>query len=140
MKKIKEFTPLDGENVLTLIEGNAWNDNPNPIVQLIVFFVKIFYFVFGIRLRTYLIVTDLRIVQVKKKRVLWLIPTAVVIITLNKSSIQSQGWGMASSWLIFRKFYLVLANASGHTKITYKGGKEKLIEDCRILDNVIAQK
>ena len=140
MKKLKEFTPLEGENVLTLIEGNAWNDNPNPIVQLIMFYVKIVYFILGIRFRTYIIVTDRRIVQVDKKRILWLIPVAVRVITLNKSSIQSAGWAMASSWLIFRKYYFVLANTRNYVKIIYEGGKAKLIEDCRILDSVIAQK
>jgi hypothetical protein len=140
MKKIKEFTPFEGENVLTLIEGNAWNDNPNPFVQIIMFLVKIVSFILGIRSRAYIIVTDRRIVQVDKNRVLWLIPVAVSVLTLNKSSIQSFGWEMASSWLIFRKYFFVLENQAGRVKITYSGGKEKLIEDCRILDSVVSQK
>ena len=141
MGQIKEFTPLSGESVLTQIEGNAWNDSPNPIARLISAIVKFFWAILGVKLRTYIIVTDMRIVQVDKKTILWgILPGALNVLTLNKSTIQSVGYAMASSWFIFRKYYFLLANMSGILRLTYNGDSKSLIEACRILDNVVAQK
>ena len=141
MTNIKEFTPLNGETVLTQIEGNAWNDNPNPITQLFAGVLKLFWTILGIKLCTYIIVTNLRVVQVDKKTILWgILPGAVTVLTLNKSTIQSVGYAMASSWFIFRKYYFVLANMSGVLRLTYKGDKNRLIEACSIIDNVVTQK
>ena len=141
MTNIKEFSPLSGESVLTQIEGNAWSDSPNPIARLITGVVRLIWAILGVKLRTYIIVTDMRIVQVDKKTILWgLLPGAVNVLTLNKSTIQSVGYAMASSWFIFRKYYFLLANMSGILRLTYKGDSKELIEACRILDSVVAQK
>lgn len=141
MTKVKEFNPLPGENVLTQIEGNAWNDNPNPITRLITSFLKFIWSILGVKLRTYIIVTDMRIVQVDKKTILWgILPGSLEVVTLNKSSIQSVGYAMASSWFIFRKHYFLLANTSGLLRLTYEGKKENLIEACAIMDRIVAQK
>lgn len=137
----KEFSPLDGESVLTQIEGNAWNSSPNPLTSLINSIVKFFAAIFGVKRCTYIIVTNLRIVQVEKKTILWgILPGAVDVLTLNKATIQSAGYSMRSSWFIFRKWYFLLANMSGFLLLTYKGDKDKLIESCTILDKVVAQK
>jgi len=141
MTNIKEFTPLKGESVLTQIEGNAWNDSPNPIARLFGVFAKFISAIFGVKLRTYIIVTNLRVVQVDKKTILWgILPGAVSVITLNKATIQSVGYSMASSWFIFRKYYFVLANMSGLLRLTYNGDKDRLIEACNIIDQVVTQK
>ena len=103
--------------------------------------VKFMNAIFGVKRRTYIIVTNLRIVQVEKKTILWgILPGAVDVLTLNKATIQAVGYAMASSWFIFRKWYFVLANMSGTLKITYDGNKDKLIESCTILDNIVAQR
>jgi len=141
MKYPKEFSPLEGESVLTQIEGNAWNSSPNPLASLMASIVKFMNAIFGVKRRTYIIVTNLRIVQVEKKTILWgILPGAVDVLTLNKATIQAVGYAMASSWFIFRKWYFVLANMSGTLKITYDGNKDKLIESCTILDNIVAQR
>ena len=141
MKQIKEFSPLDGESVLTQIEGNAWNDSPNPIMRLITSVFRLIWAILGVKLRTYIIVTNLRIVQVEKKTILWgLLPGSVDVLTLNKSTIQSVGYAMASSWFIFRKYYFVLANMSGVLRLTHNGDSKALIEACRVLDSVVAQR
>lgn len=138
MATLKEFTLLEGENVLAQIEGNAYNDSPNPIAKLIGFFVKIFWLIFGVKLRTYIIVTNLRIVQVDKKTLLWgILPGDTIVLTLNKASIQSVGYAMATSWFIFRNFYFLLANMSGLVRITYKGSEANLMKACREIDQIV---
>ena len=141
MKNIKEFSPLSGENILTQIEGNAWSNSPNPIVQLINTVRRLIWAILGVKKCTYIIATDMRIVQVDKKTLLWgLLPGSVDVMTLNKSTIQSVGYSMASSWFIFRKYYFVLANRSGQLRLTYKGKNKDLIEACSIVDSIVAQK
>lgn len=139
MKFYKEFQPFDGENILTVIEGNAWNDNPNPFFRIIIFTLKVLAFFLGIKKNTVLIVTDKRISQIEKSTIFWIIPLAVGVYTLNKSSIQFLGWEMATSYLFFRKYYFVIANQSVRVKITVKGGGNKLMEDCKILDRIVTK-
>jgi hypothetical protein len=141
MTNIKEFSPLDGESILTQIEGNSWNSSPNPIVSLIASLIKLIMTILGVKRRTYIIVTNLRIVKVAKQFLFWgLLTGNVDVLTLNKTTIQSVGYSMRSSWVIFRKWYFVLANMSGEILITYKGDKNKLLESCTILDKIVAQK
>lgn len=138
MATLKEFTLLEGENVLSQIEGDAYNDSPNPIAKLFGLIVKIFWLIFGVKLRTYIIVTNLRIVQVDKKTLLWgILPGDTSVLTLNKSSIQSVGYAMATSWFIFRNFYFLLANMSGLVRVTYKGSESNLIKACQEIDKLV---
>jgi len=103
--------------------------------------MKIFWLIFGVKLRTYIIATNLRLVQVNKKTLLWgILPGAVLVLTLNKSTIQSVGYGMTSSWFIFRKYYFALANMSESLHITYQGNSEDLIKACKLIDSVVTQK
>ena len=140
MANLKEFTLLEGEVIVSQIEGNAYNDSPNPIVQLIAGFFQIFWLILGIKLRTYIIATNLRIVQIDKKSLLWgMLQGDTSVITLNKASIQSVGYAMATSWFVFRKYYFLLANMSGLIRITYKGDKEQLIETCRQMDKIVCE-
>ncbi|NDV65458.1 hypothetical protein [Bacteroides sp. 224] len=140
MARLKEFTLMEGETILAEIEGDAYNDSPNPIVQLITAFLKVFWLILGIKLRTYIIATNLRIVQVDKKTIFWgMLPGDTCVITLNKASIQSVGYAMATSFFIFRKFYFLMANMSGLIRITYKGNEKQLIEACNQIDKIVCE-
>jgi hypothetical protein len=139
MTNFKEFNKLNHENVLTYIEGNAWNDNPNPFARIATFFIKLISILFGIKKRSYLVVTDKRVVQIDKNKVFWFITVSVGVFSHNKSTIQTVGWEMASAYLFFKKYYLIIVNHNQRLKITYKGGKLKLEEDCKILDSILTQ-
>ncbi len=141
MANLKEFTLLEGETIVAQIEGNAWNTNPNPIAQLIAGIAKIFWAILGIKLKTHIVATNLRIVRIDKKTILWgMLPGAATVLTLNKSTIQSVGYAMRSSWFIFRKHYFLLANMSAELQLTYSGSKKDLVEACRLIDGIVTQK
>lgn len=140
MKTLKEFKELEGENVLEQIEGDAYNDSPNPFVRLINGIFRIFLLILGVKLRTYIIITNLRIVQVTKKTVLWgILPGDTEVVTLNKKSIQSVGYSMATSFFIFKKFYFLLTNASGVVRITYNGKLADLENACAKIDKLVSE-
>lgn len=140
MKNLKEFTPLEGEHVLEQIEGDAYNDSPNPIVRIIIAIARLIWLILGVKWKTYIIITNLRIVEIDKKTILWgILPGATTVLTLNKQSVQSVGYAMASSWFIFRKFYFLLANTSGVIRITYQGDAESLRRACSQIDQLVIQ-
>jgi hypothetical protein len=137
MIKIKEFTPLPGENVLTQINGTM-SGNPNPFIQLLMFFVKIIRVIFGVIIRISVIVTDKRIVTIEKQTVLWGIwGKSVQVSTWSKTNILSVGHSTERTWIFFRKHLFTLVNASEIFRIIYKGSKANLLESCRILEDEI---
>lgn len=138
MATIKEFILLEGETILTQIEGDAFNDSPNPIAKLIGAVMRIIYMILGVKLRTYIIATDKRIVQIEKKTILWgLLPGDTSVFTLNKRNIQSVGYMTAVSWFVFKAHYFVIANMGGLLKITYKGSANELANSCSIFDKIV---
>lgn len=140
MKTLKEFVALPGENVLEMIEGNAYNDSPNPITRLLMFIVKICQMILGIKLFTYIIITNLRVVKVNKKTILWgILPGSVEVMTINKRTVRSVGYAMDSSWFIFRKYYFQLDNGAEMLRVTYNGSLEQLTDICTTVDKVVTE-
>lgn len=126
-KQLKELVLFEGEKVLYQIEGNAYSDSSNPIAQGIAALFKIFWLIFGIKLKTYLIATDKRIIQVDKKTILWGMMTGnVAVTTLNKKTILSVGYQHVVAWFFFKTSYFVLANMTSIIHITYKGNRDEL--------------
>lgn len=141
MATIKEFIPLEDEVILTQIEGDAFNDSPNPIAKLIGAVMRILYMIIGIKLRTYIIATNKRIVQIEKKTIFWgMLAGDTAVYTLNKNNIQFVGYMTAVSWFIFKAHYFVISNMGGLLKITYKGSGEDLSKSCAIFDKIICEK
>lgn len=140
MNTLKEFVALPGENVLEMIEGNAYNDSPNPFTRLFMFFVKIFMMIFGVTLRTYLVITNMRIVKVEKKTILWgILPGSTDVMTINKRTVRAVGYAMDSSWFIFRKYYFQLDNGSETLRVTYKGSLDQLANICATIDKIVTE-
>lgn len=141
MAIIKEFKLMENETIIAQIEGDAFNDSSNPIAKIIAFIVKIIYLIFGVRIRTYIIATNLRVVQIDKKKILWgLLPGDISVVTLNKNSIQSVGYMTSVSWFIFKAHYFVITNYSGLLKVTFKGSPDELINACEKIDNIVCGK
>ncbi len=126
-KQLKELVLFEGEKVLYQVEGNAWSSSSNPFEQLIAGFFKIFWVIFGVKLMTYIIATDKRIIQVDKKTILWGMMTGnVSVITLNKKNVQSVGYQHVVAWFFWKTSYFVLASMTSVVHITYKGNRDEL--------------
>ncbi len=126
-KQLKELVLFEGEKVLYQVEGNAYTDSSNPFDKLIMFFVKIIWLIMGIKLKTYMVATDRRIIQVDKRTILWgMITGNVSVITLNKRTVQSVGYAHVVRWFVIRTSYFILANMTSVIHITYKGNRDEL--------------
>lgn len=122
MSKLKELVLLENEENLYQIEGNAYTDSPNPLIKLIASILRLFWIILGIKLKTYIVVTNKRIIRVDKKTIFWgMIPKDTIVSTLNKKTIQSVGYSKAVRWLFFKTVYFRLENMTENILITYKG-------------------
>ena len=122
MSKLKEVVLFENEESLYEIQGNAYTDSPNPLVKLIVSILRIIWIILGVKLKTYIVVTNKRVIRVDKKNILWgMIPKDTVVSTLNKKTIQSVGYAKAVRWLFFKTIYFRLENMTEMVNITYKG-------------------
>ncbi len=125
-EKLKEVVLLEGENILFQIEGNAYTESPNPLVKLLASFTRLIGKLLGHSLRTYIVVTDKRVIRVDKEKSFWVIPKNTVVLTLTKSSIKEVGYAQAVRWLFVKTLYFQLQTLTENTKIAYTGSLEEV--------------
>ncbi len=126
-KQLKELVLFEGEEVLYQIEGNAYTSSNNPLERLMASISMFIMQIFGVKLKTHLVATNKRVIQVDKKTILWGMMTGnVVVTTLNKKTIQSVGYQHIVRWFFFKTSYFALANMSSLVLITYKGKRDEL--------------
>ena len=140
MSKLKEVVLLENEETLYQIQGNAYTDSANPLIKLITSIFRIIYIILGVRLKTYIVVTNRRIIRVDKKTVLWgIIPSDTVVSTLNKRTIQSVGYAKAVRWLFFKTIYFKLENMTENITITYKGSMDEVANIVQKISEIVSE-
>jgi len=125
-ENVKEVILKDGEKTLFQIEGNAYTESPNPIVKLLAAIVRVIGKLFGWSMKTYIVVTNKRIIRVDKEKILWVIPKNIIVLTLPKNSIREIGYAQTVRFLIFKTLYFRLQTHSENTSISYNGTVEEL--------------
>ena len=136
---LKEIVLFDSETISCQVEGNAYTSSPDPLQKLIASIFRLFYIVLGIKLRTYIVITNLRIIRVDKRTILWgIIPSDTSVITLNKRSIQSVGYQKAVRWFFIKTIYFSMANMTETTKITYKGSLDEISEIVKKVSELVS--
>ncbi|MFL3008585.1 MAG: hypothetical protein ACJZ14_04305 [Candidatus Neomarinimicrobiota bacterium] len=126
MAKLKELILLDGEEVTFQLEGNAYTESPNPIIKFFGAIIRIFGKIFGWSLKTYIVITNKRIVRIDKEKILWIIPRNLVVLTLPKSSIREVGYAQTIRLIFFKTLYLRLETYTEKTMIAYKGSLKEI--------------
>ncbi|MBE9467905.1 MAG: hypothetical protein IMY72_06220 [Bacteroidetes bacterium] len=140
MSKLKEVILLENEETLYQIEGNAYTDSPNPLVKLMTSLFRLFWIILGIKLKTYIVVTNRRIIRVDKKTILWgIIPSDTTVSTLNKRTIQSVGYAKAVRWLFFKTIYFKLENMTENISITYKGSMDEVSNIVQKISEIVSE-
>ena len=140
MKKLKEIVLIDNEEKLYQIEGNAYTDSANPLTKLIIAIFRIIWLILGIKLKTYLVVTNRRIIKVDKKTILWgIIPSDTIVSTLNKRTIQSVGYAKAVRWLFFKTINFRLENMTENFSITYKGSLDEVSDMVHKISELVSE-
>lgn len=118
---LNEVILLQGEEVQFQIEGNAYTDTANPLAK---FIVSIFRFIgkfLGSSFRTYLVITNKRIIRVDKEIAFWVIPRNTSVKTIAKSAIREVGYAQAVRWFVFKTLYFQMQTVTENTSIAYEG-------------------
>lgn len=140
MSKLKELVLLENEEVLYQVEGNAYTDSPNPLIKLITSLFRIIWMILGIKLITYIVVTNRRLIRIDKKTILWgMIPSDINVSTLNKKTIQSVGYSKAVRWLFFKTIYFELRNMTEIVRITYKGSLDDVADIVLKISEILSE-
>jgi hypothetical protein len=139
-KEIKEIMLFEGEEIKCQLEGNAYTDSPNPLTKLITSIFRLFWIILGIKLITFIVITNKRIIQVDKRTILWgIIPSDTSVLTLNKRTIQSVGYAKAVRWFFFKTIYFSMSNMVSTTKITYKGSLDEVAEIVKSVSELVSK-
>ena len=140
MSKVKELVLLENEEVLYQVEGNAYTDSPNPLTKLITSLFRVVWIILGIKLITYIVVTNRRLIKIDKKTILWgLIPSDIDVTTLNKKTVQSVGYSKAVRWLFFKTIYFKLENMTEIVRITYKGSLDDVANIVLKISEIVSE-
>lgn len=139
-KTPKELILMTDETIVSQITGNAYTDSPNPLIKLLSAIFRIFWIILGIKLTTYIIATNKRIVQIDKKTILWgIIPSDTLVRTLNKNTIQSVGYSYVVRWFFFRTSYFDIQNMTESIHVTYDGPRDELSKIVAELSELVAK-
>jgi hypothetical protein len=129
MKILDDFMPLeDGEEVVTYLEGNAYNADPNIFVRLISFIDRIFAIILGYPRKMHIIVTTRRVIAISIQKKLWFMVGKAAATSIMPRSIQSTGYVFMRSFIFFKSHYLEFASGGGANLIKSKMGKDKVYE------------
>ena len=126
MPKLKELILLDGEEILFELEGNAYTMSTNPIIKLIVSILRYIGKILGWSLRTYLVITNKRVVRIDKEILFWFVPRNTIVLTLPKTSIREVGYVQAVRLLFFKTLYFRMETYTEKTMIAYKGSLKEI--------------
>lgn len=124
----KELQLLEGETILHEIEGNARTESPNPIVRLLNAIGGFILAIFGYRKRTFLVITNQRVIRVNLEKILFFITKNTSFTTLAKHSIYEIGYAVVRRWLFFKTLYLRLQTVTENSMIVYKGNLKELTD------------
>ena len=113
---------MDGEQILHKIEGDAYNEYPNPLMKLAGKIDKVVSKIFGKSKRVYFVQTTHRVLLVEKGMIFWKFPRDIVSTALSKDAIDTVGYTQARRWLLFKSLYFNLSLRSGQNyEIHYEG-------------------
>lgn len=126
MTNLKEIILLNDESILFQLEGNAYTESANPLVKAIYRIFRSIGKIFGWSLRTYIVITNKRILRVDKEKIFWSIPRNTIVLTLPKSAIREVGYEQAVRLLFFKTLYFRFETFTEKTRIAYSGSLEEI--------------
>ncbi|MBT3234567.1 MAG: hypothetical protein HN353_01310 [Bdellovibrionales bacterium] len=129
MSKLKEVILMDGEQITFNIEGDAYNDSPNPVAKLVGVIIRVLGQLIGMSQRVYIVKTTNRLLLVSKNVIFWKIPKDTEVRTLSYTAVDSVGYAQAKRWLVFSSLYFQLSLRSGENfRVKYQGTLPELSE------------
>ena len=129
MLEYKKFISIfEDEEIIKEVEGNAYNQDANPLARLIGSLIRIISIILGFRMKTHIVITNKRIIRIDFKKVLWFINKGVKVTSMTPRSIGSVGYSNERVYLIFKSRFFILNTTTEQVYIKFKGN-DKLLQD-----------
>lgn len=82
----------DDEKLVMELEAELWATSSNPIARAFGFVLRIIYFIFGFKLKGYLVITDKRVIEVRAAKACWIFNRSKDIKYVLPSSVKEVGY------------------------------------------------
>jgi hypothetical protein len=119
------FTLADDEKLVMEIEAELWATSSNPFAQLLGGIWKFIAMILGTRLKSFLIITDKRVIEVKSQILCYCINTGRQVKFVLPSSVKEIGYDKAATCGLFCPAYHLYYQAhTQNTRILLKGADD----------------
>lgn len=117
----------EGENLVMELEAELWATSSNPIARAFGWLLKLFYFLFGIRMHGYVVITDRRVVEVRDRKACWVFNTSKEVKYVLPSSVKEAGYIKEGTFLgcFCQAYHFYYESWTQKTSIMLKGVDEK---------------
>lgn len=138
MKDLSKYINLvEGETIVQEIEGDAYNEDSHPLARLIGSIIRVISIILGFRMKTHIVVTDKRVIQIDFEKTLWVINKGVSVISMTPRSIANVGYSNIRKWFIFKTRYFIVGTSGGNILIKFKGNDKMLFDAVTNVNNVL---
>ena len=117
----------ENENLVMELEAELWAISSNPIARAFGWLLKLYFFLFGIRVHGYVVITDRRVVEVRDRKALWVFNVSKEIKYLLPNSIKEVGYTKSGTFCgcFCQAYHLYYEGWTQKTTILLKGVDEK---------------
>lgn len=117
----------ENEKLIMELEAELWAESSNPIARAIGFIIKIIYFILGIRLHGYLVITDKRVIEVRDAKACWIFNTSKEVKYVLPASVKEAGYLKRATFCgcFCHSYYFYYEAWTQRTAIQLKGVDEQ---------------
>lgn len=117
----------ENENLVMELEAELWAASSNPIARAFGWLKKLYYFLFGIRVHGYVVITDRRVVEVRDRKACWVFNVSKEIKYILPNSVKEIGYTKAGTicGCFCQAYHLYYEGHTEKTAIMLKGVDEK---------------
>ena len=116
---------MEGEKLVMEIEAELWARSPNPIMRLIGAIKKIISMILGFRIKGFLIITDRRVIEVRRQIRWYCITTGKIVKYVLPSSVKEIGYTKAATCgCLCPRYVLYYLSLTDGVDIRLKSGRE----------------
>ena len=102
-KNVDKFLK-EGEQVVANLKGNSYTNSSNPIVRLVMAFVRIVSAIMGSPTRTSVVCTNKRLILETTQKILWVFDYSSEITAVAPRGVMQVGYSFKRSWYICRRY------------------------------------
>jgi hypothetical protein len=138
MADYKKYISIsENEEILKEIEGDAYNQDSNPIARMIGTIIRVVSIMLGMRMKTHIIITSTRVIRLDFQKMFWIFNKGVKAMSITPRSIGSVGYSNERVFLIFKSRYFILNTSTEQVYIKFQGNDSMLLDTVNQVSNML---